>query len=104
MSPSVTVASVDEPITDAVGQQWSPATIAIAWPSPTGPTAALEAPSIHIRVLAPYRPEMTVEELRQSHLRAALNVLSSALLALEGPAHPAENSEGKAHSPSRRHV
>jgi hypothetical protein len=83
MGPSVTVASVDEPITDAVGQQWSPATIAVAWPSTSGPTAELEAPSIQIRVLAPYRPNMTVEELRQAHLRAALNVLSSALLALE---------------------
>jgi hypothetical protein len=92
---------VDEPITDAVGQQWSPATIAVAWPPPSGPTAALEAPSIQIRVLASYRPEMTVEELRQSHFRAALNVLSSALLALEGRA---ENSEGKAHQPTPRHV
>ena len=101
MSPSVTVASVDEPITDAVGQQWSPATIAIAWPSTSGPTAALEPPSIQIRVLAFYRPEMTVDELRQTHLRAALNVMGSALLALE---QPAENSEDKARSPSRRHV
>ena len=102
MGPSVTVASVDEPITDAVGQQWSPATIAVAWPSPSGPTAELEAPSIQIRVLAPYRPDMTVEELRQSHLRAALNVLSSALLALEGPTQTSE--DGKAHSPSPRHA
>lgn len=83
MGPSVTVPSIDEPITDAVGQQWSPATIAVTWPSTSGPTAELEPPSIQIRVLAPYRPNMTVEELRQAHLRAALNVLSSALLALE---------------------
>ena len=91
MGPSVTVASVDEPITDAVGQQWSPATIAIAWRPTSGPTAELEPPRLHIRVLAPYRPSMTVEELRQSHLRAALNVLSSALLSLE---ESAPNPEG----------
>ena len=101
MNPSITIASVDEPITDAVGQQWSPATIAVEWPSTSGPTAELEAPSIQIRVLASYRPEMTVEELRQAHFRAALNVLSSALLALEGPA---EKAEDQTRSPSPRHA
>jgi hypothetical protein len=85
LNPSISVSNVQEPIKDEVGQQWSPATIAIEWPRPTGPTARLEAPTLQIRVIASYRPDMTVEELRQAHFSAALDVLSSALLALEKP-------------------
>jgi hypothetical protein len=90
-SPSIKIMTVGEPITDAFGQRWSPATIAIEWPATSGPTAQLEPPAVHVQVVASYRPDMGVDQLRQAHFSAALDVLSSALLALERPGEPAQD-------------
>jgi len=87
-APFLKVEQADEPIRDSLGQLWSPATIVIAWVEQPGQAARLDAPTIRVRVVAPYRPEMTVEELRQAHKTAALDVLSSAVLALESPTTP----------------
>jgi hypothetical protein len=85
-TPLLKVEQADEPIKDSLGQLWSPATIVVEWAEQSGQAAQLEQPSIRVRVVAPYRPDMTVEELRQAHKTAALDVLSSALIALEEPA------------------
>jgi hypothetical protein len=101
MSPSITVSNIGEPIKDELGQQWSAATVSIAWPPPSELMTQLEPPAMQIRVIAAYRPEMTVEELRHSHLAAALDVLSSALLALEQPVQTEQDNQSVASSPPR---
>jgi hypothetical protein len=99
-TPSLKVEQADEPIRDSVGQLWSPATILVEWAAPSGQTARLEAPSVRIRVVAAYRPDMTVEELRQAHKKAALNVLGSALLALEEPTAPKQDISATRNPPT----
>jgi len=99
MNPSITVSNIGEPISDDQGQLWSPATISIVWPAPSDPLAQLEPPRLQIRVVAAYRPTMTVQELRQAHFTAALDVLSSALLALERPVQDTQDVEAIQPSP-----
>ena len=51
------------------------------------PMGKLPPMSVQVSVVSPIRDQMTVEELRQAHLRAAHEVLSAALLSIEHPAH-----------------
>src|SRR3954471_9923346 len=82
-NPKIDIAP-DELFTDEIGQHWSPARIELSWPSFPGLGAG---PSIAIGIVALARPEMTSDELRQAHIGAAHDVLSSALLALERTEH-----------------
>jgi len=76
--PDVSI-TAGEPRGDAHGQFWSPATVTLSWPM-AGP---IPGPSIQIALVAPIQGQMTVDELRRSHLQAAHDVLSAALLSIE---------------------
>src|SRR4051794_20178938 len=79
--PEISV-TADEPLTDKLGQSWSPAKVMMAWPQ----AGDLPGPSIEISLIAPIRGEMTVDELRRAHLQSAHDVISAALLTIEAPA------------------
>jgi hypothetical protein len=64
-----------ELFTDPLGQCCSPATVMMVWPVVAG-----VRPRIPVNVIAPARPQMTVDELRQAHVVAARDVLRAALL------------------------
>jgi hypothetical protein len=68
-----------EPQGDPHGQFWSPAVVTLSWPK----AGQLPGPSIQIALIAPVRGQMTVDELRQAHMRAAHDVLNAALLSME---------------------
>jgi len=76
--PEISV-TVEEPNTDPHGQSWSPAKVTMTWPGTGDPPA----PSIQISLVAAINGQMTVDELRAAHLRAAHDVLNAALLSLE---------------------
>jgi hypothetical protein len=76
--PEVSV-TAEEPQADAHGQFWSPAKVTMTWPGGD----QLPQPSIQISLVAPVRGQMTVDELRAAHLRAAHDVLTAALLSIE---------------------
>jgi len=75
----IAIAHMDELFSDDVGQMWSPATVSVTWP----PVAEFPAPSIKVAVIAPARAEMTLDDLKSLHLRAAHDVLNAALLGIE---------------------
>src|SRR5262245_20940861 len=75
----IAIAHMDELFADNVGQMWSPATVSVTW----APADELPAPSINLTVIAPARPEMTLDDLKGLHLRAAHDVLNAALLGIE---------------------
>ena len=85
--PEIAVSHVEELFQDEVGQYWSPAKVTLGWPGVTGITG----PTIIINVVAPARPEMTLEQLYKAHLSAAHDVLNSGLLAMEEPAFETRN-------------
>jgi hypothetical protein len=78
--PEVTIVA-GEPIADDHEQRWCPAVVTLTWP----PVIDLPATMIRVSVVAPLRGEMTVDELRSAHVRAAHDVLAAALLSLEAP-------------------
>jgi hypothetical protein len=80
--PSIVVSHVEEIYRDDLGQYWSPAKVKLSWPPLTG----IGGPAIAIDVVAPARPDMTLEQLYKAHLSATHDVLSAALLAMEEPA------------------
>jgi hypothetical protein len=77
--PRITISHVEELFTDDIGQVWSPAKVVLSWSAANG----LRAPCVTLDVIAPARANMTLEELRAAHLRAAHTVIESALLSLE---------------------
>jgi hypothetical protein len=77
--PEVSI-TAGEPHRDAHGQAWSPAKVTLAWPE----AGRLPGPSVEISLVAAVRGEMTVEQLRAAHIQAAHDVLSAALLSIEG--------------------
>jgi len=85
--PEIVVSHVEELFRDDLGQYWSPAQVTLTWPSVTGITG----PCITISVVAPARPEMTLEQLYKAHLSAAHDVLSAGLLSMEEPAFETQN-------------
>ena len=92
--PEITIVA-SEPIADEHEQRWCPAVVTLTWP------AAMNLPSTAIRVsvIAPVRGEMTVDELRSAHIRAAHDVLGAALLSLEQPPEGAHSNEGSLTGP-----
>ena len=78
--PEITIVA-GEPIADDHEQHWCPAVVTLTWP----PVINLPATMIRVSVVAPIRGEMTVDELRSAHIRAAHDVLGAALLSLETP-------------------
>ena len=72
--------TADEPHTDTHGQSWSPARVTLTWPE----AGNLPGPSVQISLVANVRGEMTVDQLRAAHIQAAHDVLSAALLSIEG--------------------
>jgi hypothetical protein len=72
--------TADEPHADAHGQSWSPAKVTLTWPE----AGNLPGPSVQISLVASVRGEMTVDQLRAAHIQAAHDVLSAALLSIEG--------------------
>ncbi len=85
--PEVVVSHVEELFRDDLGQYWSPAEVTMTWPGMKGITG----PSIVINVVAPARPDMTLEQLYRAHLSAAHDVLSAGLLTMEEPEFEAKN-------------
>jgi hypothetical protein len=77
--PTLTISHVEELFADELGQLWSPAKVALSWPSAN----RLRGPCLTVDVIAPARASMTLEQLRAAHLQAAHDVLGSALLSLE---------------------
>jgi hypothetical protein len=77
--PDVSV-SAEEPQTDVHGQSWSPAKVTLTWPM----AGKLPGPSVQISLIAAVRGEMTVDQLRAAHIQAAHDILSAALLSIEG--------------------
>ena len=75
----IAIAHTDELFADDVGQMWSPATVSVTWP----PVDDFPGPSIKLKVIAPARAEMTLDDLKSLHLRAAHDVLNAALLGIE---------------------
>ena len=75
----IAIAHTDELFSDNVGQMWSPATVSVTWPA----ADELPPPSIRLTVIAPARAEMTLDDLKGLHLRAAHDVLNAALLGIE---------------------
>ncbi len=76
--PEVSV-TAEEPRADSLKQFWSPAKVTMTWP----PTKDLPGPSVQVSIIAPIRGEMTVDQLRAAHIRAAHDVLTAALLSIE---------------------
>jgi hypothetical protein len=76
--PAISI-TAEEPRADAHGQSWSPAKVTLTWQGANH----LPAPSVQISLVAPINGQMTVEELRAAHMRAAHDVLNAALLSLE---------------------
>ena len=85
--PSIVVSHVEEIFRDDLGQYWSPAQVSLTWP----PLTAINGPSLVVNVVAPSRPDMTLDQLYKAHLSAAHDVLSAALLAMEEPVLEASN-------------
>ena len=84
--PSIVVSHVEELFHDDLGQYWSPAQVTLSWPAVTG----IRGPSVTMDVVATARPDMTLDQLYRSHLSAAHDVLTAALLAMEDPAFEAQ--------------
>ena len=87
--PDIAIAS-EEPQADQLGQFWSPATVTLSWPTAEG----FRPPAVQIAVVAPIQGEMTVDELRRAHLRAANDVLTAALLSVEQMIQPRPTRAG----------
>jgi len=85
--PTIQVSHVEEIFRDDLGQYWSPAQVTLTWPPATGITG----PSLVLNVVAPSRPDMTLDQLYKAHLSAAHDVLTAALLAMEEPLVEAGN-------------
>jgi hypothetical protein len=85
--PTIQVSHVEEIFSDDLGQYWSPAQVTLTWPPVTGITG----PSLVLNVVAPSRPDMTLDQLYKAHLSAAHDVLTAALLAMEEPIVEAGN-------------
>jgi hypothetical protein len=93
---SVKTLRVEELFTDTLGQRWSPSTVTLEWPAATG----LRAPWVRIGVIALARGQMTEADLRNEHLRGALDVLNAAIITLEQMIETAGQSE----APSAREM
>ena len=85
--PAIQVSHVEEIFRDDLGQYWSPAQVTLTWP----PAAGIDGPSLVLNVVAPSRPDMTLDQLYKAHLSAAHDVLTAALLAMEEPVIEAGN-------------
>jgi hypothetical protein len=77
--PSVSICNVEELFADEIGQHWSAASVVLNWPAAAG----LRAPAVTVDVIAPAKPEMTLEQLRRAHMQAVHDVLTAALLGIE---------------------
>lgn len=75
----IAIAHTEELFADDLGQMWCPATVSVTWP----PVDEFPAPSIAVKVIAPARADMTLDDLKSLHLRAAHDVLNAALLGIE---------------------
>jgi hypothetical protein len=80
--PTITISQVEELFTDDLGQFWSPARVTLVWPPASN---RLRSPMVTIEVIAAAAADMTLEQLAESHLQAAHDVLNAALLSLEQP-------------------
>jgi hypothetical protein len=78
--PEITIVA-GEPIADEHVQRWCPAVVTLTWPA----VSDLPATTIRVSVVALVRGEMTIDQLRSAHIRAAHDVLAAALLSLETP-------------------